>query len=256
MKRSIILVLTLIFAVSLIGCSTSLVEKEPVVIKDNQEAVTEDITTEELPGIDSTDATDQTENDTNETMENVEDEFDETTNTTDNTASQPDNSRVSSEPVDYVIELEGMEEIIKVKTYESDLGYNMIYDVDRFTAAEEHGADLYYTENPNPDLYPYVYVNIIRTDHVTLKEYVDTREETLSLQLSEVEQFDKVTVGEYDAVQLKGKSGSEWNSVIRNLYIIESGTSIYEIETQYFMEAAEGYGSRIAAMLDTFTITK
>jgi hypothetical protein len=35
--------------------------------------------------------------------------------------------------------------------------------------------------------------------------------------------------------------------------MIEHGDYIYEILTQSFLEAEEGYGARILAMLDTFT---
>ena len=77
----------------------------------------------------------------------------------------------------------------------------------------------------------------------------------MSKEYKSVEQFNQVSVGEqYKAVQLKAKTGSEWNSIIRNYYLIEEKNSVYLIEMQYFTEAAEGYGARMQAMLDTFKI--
>lgn len=257
MKKQIMIALTIAFASLIYGCSFAQVEKEPQVIEETQEDSSKNRSVEDAESsdakldikgatlIEADEADDASQNDT-ANKENADQ--------TDAPATITDLPPASDEPFFYTIELEGMKEDIKVKTHDSDLGYSMLYDVDRFTVAKEHGADLYFTENPNPDIYPFVYINVIRVDDISLNDYIAQRKDALTQHISNVEQFDKVTLGKYEAVRLKAVAGSNWDSIIRNMYFLQDGDSILEIETQYFLEAEEGYGARISALLDTFTL--
>lgn len=285
MKKQILIALTIASATLIYGCSFAQVEKEPVVIEDTQGESSDNISAGEAESdatasemndqadksadtlVDADKADDAGQNDTanndsvnpndpknNKSIDPNDTTYNDGTNLNDTPAVSAGLPAASDEPAFYTIELEGMKEVIKVKTHDSDLGYIMLYDIERFTFAKEDGADLYYTENPNPDIYPFVYINILRVDDVSIKDYLAQRKDALSQQISNVQQFDQVKVGSSEAVMLKAVAGTDWNSVIRNMYFIQDGDSIIEIQTQYFLEAEEGYGARISALLDTFAL--
>lgn len=274
MKKHIMIALTIASATLIYGCSFAQVEKEPIVIEETQEdsskvisagesendAVKSDMNEQEqnsadtLIDADKEDDAGQADSVNNDIADQSDSANKDSANQIDAPATIADLPEASDETLFYTIELEGMKEVIKTKVYDSDLGYRMLYDIDRFTVAKEHGADLYFTENYNPDIYPFVYINIIRVDGISMKDYVAQRKDALTQHISNVEQFDQVTVGKYEAIRLKAIAGSNWDSVIRNMYFLQDGDSIIEIETQYFVEAEEGYGARISALLDTFTL--
>jgi hypothetical protein len=116
-------------------------------------------------------------------------------------------------------------------------------------------------DNPDPELYPYVYVRISRQDKPASDS--TTQNDTPSFAKYDVsgnitgyvaiEFSSDVTIGGYNAKLYHFTSGKDWNSTTNNIYQIEHGDYIYEILTQTFIEAEEGYGARIQAMLDTFT---
>lgn len=283
MKRISIFILTLLISTTIFGCSKVDVEKAPVLIEDTTKD-TEDVGTEDLgtvtPEVIESETTKTTKDETIEGTgsESTEDSGDEATDdfgtgvTENNGAGETENngsgtndgtnansntnsSTDKSESVKLTISIEGMEETIDGKLLVSDLGYNMIYDSERFTYTNEDGIDSFMATNPDPEIYPYVYLNINRIDNTTLSDYVKQLEGSLSTGYKSVNRYNDVKVsGIYNAVQFRAITGDEWNSSVRNYYLIESGSSIYLIEMQYFMEAAEGFGSRMDAILNTFTI--
>lgn len=64
----------------------------------------------------------------------------------------------------------------KVETYQSTLGYQIEYFKDSFTVKNENGVDSFTVENHNPDLYPYVYLNISRNQFPLEKASSDQKE--------------------------------------------------------------------------------
>lgn len=257
MKKLSIFILTLIISTTMFGCSKVDVEKAPVLIEDTTKD-TENVNAEELGTLSPIDI----EKGTTGTSGDETTKDAGTTNASDdgatkdtNTNSDTNSSTNKSEPVKLTILIEGTEETIDGKLFLSDLGYNLIYDSERFTYTNVEGIDSFMATNSDPEIYPYVYLNINRIDNTTLSDYVKQLEGSLSTGYKSVDRYNDVKVsGIYNAVQFKAITGSEWNSSVRNYYIIESSSSIYLIEMQYFLEAAEGFGSRMDAMLNTFTI--
>lgn len=259
MKKLSIITISLLTAFSLSGCSTAIVEKEPVAIEDSLDTAKNDNLTENTfdsstVGQTNQEASEQSITDTapvtvSPTKEST---MSSLAKSSVNSTNADSNMGTSSEAFPMKIGLEGMEETINAKTYFSSLGYEMAYDSDRFTISSENETDSYIAANPDPELYPYVYV--------TISKVTDTKDNIPSLSngnlvgISAITRLNDTIIGEYDAQHYKAITGSDWNSIIRNYYIITTDIDSYVIETQYFLEAEEGFGARISAMLHTFKI--
>lgn len=257
MKKRIIVTLFLISAISLIGCTKSPVEKKSVVVKDSKEAITSAITVK--PTSSASEAT-------------------PTTGPSEQEANAEDNSTDTDETFPLTIQLEGTEEIISAKKYQSKLGYQMFYDVNRFTVTDSDGIDLYTAPNSDPDIYPYIYLNISRNDIPTddtvftkvtndksnLTGYIannyynlkpgdkDSLYGYILTEESSVSPIDTVRIGEYEALHYTVINGKAWNSPITEFFYITTDQYIYSFTANYYTEAAEGFGVRIHAMMDTF----
>lgn len=168
-----------------------------------------------------------------------------------NSEIEDDNSEQAEKPTLVTIEIEGEQEEINGLLHAGD-GYEIVYDSERFEYSDKDGADSFMADNADPAIYPYIYVYIDRIEDKSASAYVKTLSDTLSANGLKTEIITDAAIGNYKGTILTAQAGSEWNSIIRNYYIVENGTSIYVIEAQYFVEAAEGYGARIQAMLDTF----
>jgi hypothetical protein len=161
------------------------------------------------------------------------------------------------------VTLEGMEEEVNYSTYQSDYGYQMDYDVDRFTVTSENGMDTFMAENLDPELYPYVFINVKKSEYKGEKADLSIGDHNLSVfdEYSKQTLFtnapkDNVKLGDYDAIHFEVIDGDQWNSLVRHIYLIRFDKIYYVIETNYFLEASEGYGVRIKAMLDTIVFEK
>ncbi len=155
------------------------------------------------------------------------------------------------------VEVEGTTEEITASLYHSPLGYRIIYDNERFQlSGEENGLDKYNAENPDSERYPDVYMRISTSESsdTIMKEFGEEQESITTLDGYTADYAEDVTINTYTAKHYKLKTGNQWDDIIRNFYIIESDSIHYIIETHYFLEAGEGYGARIAAMLDTFEL--
>lgn len=162
-------------------------------------------------------------------------------------------STVKDETTTLTIELEGMKEEINGVRHTGD-GYEIVYDSDRLKYSKKDGIDCFIKDNADPAIYPNVYLCINHLKDKNASDYVKKLSDTLSANGFKTEIKMDASIGNYKGTILTAKAGSEWNSIIRNYYIIEKGTSMYTIETQYFVDAAEGFGVRIQAMLNTFKI--
>jgi hypothetical protein len=138
----------------------------------------------------------------------------------------------------------------------------MIYDFDRFQVTSFEDSDQFMVENPDPSRYPYVFLRILRMEEDSL-EAKNLREslESGKIKVAEtesyinVEQKDNLRINQWEAEQYSYIEGSDWDSLVKKYYLLSMDKSLYLIESQYFLGAAEGFGARILAMLDTFTIT-
>jgi hypothetical protein len=253
MKKIIIIAFAFVSAVSLTACSTPKVEKSPVVIEDTNEETLEDVSTDEAP--------ETVQNDAEETSDTTKtDHQTENTDAAKGTASSGEVEE-SGQPFEAVIELEGTPETVMYQTFQISLGYTIDYDIDRFKVTSENGADSFMAENPDPELYPYVYLNISRVNYPVensdkdLSPVKDSEGNILGYLDSDItEPLDPVEIGGQIAYHFIEQDGKEWNSPVRNYYFMKTGNYVYVFEIQYFLEASEGFGARIDAMLDTFTL--
>ncbi|MDF2513410.1 MAG: hypothetical protein K0S04_3276 [Herbinix sp.] len=241
MKKTILIV-AVITVIGFTGCSKAEVEKYPVAITDVA-SLDDKIESEAFENV----STKEEVTKAPEMADSGEEATEETK------VEETDNPNTAVKPTPAVIEIEGTEETINGLWHTSD-GYKMMYDADRFEYSEKDGADTFVAENPDPAIYPYVYVSIKQLENKSASDYVKELSDTISKNGLKSEKTTDASIGNYKGTIIRAKAGSEWNSIIRNYYIIENGTSIYSIEAQYFLEAAEGYGARIQAMLNTFEI--
>jgi hypothetical protein len=229
--RKTIFILSIITAIIFTGCSRSEIEKNPVVLEDtaslNDEGASE--TSQDLSATEE--GTKITE------VTTVYEEVDSS------------KAEVKTKPI--TIEIEGTEETIRGLLHAGD-GYDIMYDVDRFEYSDKDGVDTFVAENSDPAIYPYVYISISHLENSNVSDYVEKLSDTLAANSMESEITTDTSIGNYKGMIITANAGTEWNSIIRNYYIIENGTSIYTIETQYFLDAEEGYGARFQAMLNTF----
>lgn len=277
MKKISLVIITAIL-ISMNGCAAAKVEKEPVIINDDQIKVDEIdsapiLTPTTTPELTPTDA-----------LQN------ELLNTPAPSVDTESNEEANNDKDTYgdTINLEGMKETVNYKIYKSDLGFKISYDIDRFSTNEADGVVSIMAANPDPNIYPYVYLNISRYE---LSEIAKTsekqREEESKLadpnkEFTEPNKYywhmlpvDEDGITRY--VQIKGSDlknvptlyeedidghtadtytlrlGDEWNSAIRKYYFLTLDSYIYKIEMQYFVEAEEGYGARLSDILDTLS---
>lgn len=223
--KKIIGILSIVTVIGVAGCSKADIEKEPVVIEDAA-SLDEEVPLE-TPG------------------EVIPPDEDREEDKVDNWGEE------ESAPI--TIEIEGMEETINGLQHIGDR-YQIIYDADRFEYSKKEEGDTFIAENPDPAIYPYVYLSINYLENKSASDYIGELSDLLSKDGLETEIAADAPIGNYKGSIVTARSGSEWNSIIRNYYIIENGTGLYIIESQYFLEAAEGYGARIHAMLSTFEI--
>lgn len=240
--RKTIFILSVITVIGFTGCSSADIEKNPIVIADaaSLDAKDKSETSEDITKNDEEVVTPEVTDTVDATAENTKEE-------------ETDNTSTPADPAPVTIEIEGMKETM-YGLWHTGNAYRIMYDVDRFEFSDKDGSDTFVAENPDPAIYPYVYVSIHHIENKTSAAYIKELSDTLSKNSLKSEITSDVSIGNYKGTKISAKAGTEWNSIIRNYYIIEDGTSIYTIESQYFLEAAEGYGARIHAMLNTFEI--
>lgn len=236
MKKTI-LILSIITVFGFTGCSKADIEKKPIAIADDT-------------SLEDKELEDSKDNITNEEITNESEAMDAGEETKEEEA---DSSGMEVKPTPETIEIEGGEETINGLWYEGD-DYKIMYDADRFEYSNKDGADTFIAQNPDPAIYPYVYLSITQLDNKSTSDYAKELSDTLTKNNFKSEITTDVSIGNYKGTKITANDGLEWNSSIRNYYMIENNTSIYVIESQYFLEAEEGYGGRMDAMLQTFTM--
>lgn len=155
------------------------------------------------------------------------------------------------------IRIEGTEERVQGKRYKSKQGYEIVYDSERFKRESQENTDSFLAVNPDPTIYPYIYVNISRLEDTTVEKYSKELYKRLSKEGHQSVTMSNDTEKQQDSskdAQVTVQTGYNWDSVIRKYRVIGEAGKIFLIETQYYLEAEEGYGARIQAMIDTFYI--
>jgi hypothetical protein len=252
-KRLKTLMLTAVIIAALVlaaaGCIRAPIEQGPVTNPNQttQPAVTDptsDATTEPAETTESEDPA----------------ESGETTAPTE-TEKEPKPSRPAETTI--TIELEGMQEDIKAMLYMSDLGYSMYYDFERYQVIQTSGrldgsvnVDEYLPASPAEEL-PDVYMQVGHYEDLSPEEALTKIEGLLRNQFNDVVAGETIKVGvdELEGHVLRASNGSKWDSEIARATIIsDEADGSYFFISGYFLEAAEGYGSRYTQMMDSFRV--
>lgn len=292
MKKAIVTTLFLAVAISMSACNKAEVEKKPVIIEDtaqlqledpsaltesedktvtagkNNEKADEDTAVEETRGepseadvennkaAEAKAATEAEEERINPVEEGPEESAEAVR--MDGVLEAKSAAREISETDETMtVRIEGTEERVQGKRYKSKQGYEIVYDSERFKRESQENTDSFLAENPDPTIYPYIYVNISRLEDTTVEEYSKELYKRLSNENNGSVSISKLTEKGQDSskdVQVTVQTGHNWDSVIRKYRVIGEADKVFLIETQYYLEAEEGYGARIQAMVDTFYI--
>jgi hypothetical protein len=236
MKRLIYMTLTLVSALSIGGCSSPITTKDLTLIEEAEEQKNSKVETPDLSSEDKEDAS-------------------PVLSPEPTPYSSPAVTTVSGQS-ELTFEIEGNPEVVPVREYKSSLGYSILIDEERFTYEAGKDHDLYSTVNPDKSIYPDIYIKLAKANKADNPEYIEAAKQQLSEENIEIGVLSDIKLGDYDVIGFKSNYGTDYNSAIKNIYIIESEDAFYNIETQIFLEAEEGYGARIKALLDTIKINE
>lgn len=153
--------------------------------------------------------------------------------------------------------IEGHEEETDVNLQEGkDSKYIIYIDEERYKLVEGEESDIITTREPLEERYPEVSMEIKQFTDITPQEMVSTLETELTSAYTKVTGIESVTKP-LEGFKLHGISGSEWDSPVTNVYVIDNKNGgSFVITEKYFLEAAEGHGARFYAMLQEFEIVE
>lgn len=151
--------------------------------------------------------------------------------------------------------IEGTEEETEVVLQEGkDAEYVIYLDEERYKLVKGESSDVITTKEPLEDRYPEVSMEIKQFKDVPPEDMVATLETEIASTYTKVTETENVTEP-IEGYKIHGISGSEWDSPVTNVYVIDNrhGGS-FVITEKYFLEAAEGHGARFYAILQEFKI--
>ncbi|NLL40147.1 MAG: hypothetical protein GX254_11265 [Clostridiales bacterium] len=150
------------------------------------------------------------------------------------------------EPYTEVIQLEGMDETVNYKLVKGRFGYLMPMDIDRFEFQEGEEAD-YFRSIANEN----VFMTVLYINDTTAEAEARAR---MDVPRNATAAMEDVTIGAYEGKGVHIAYGSEPDSKIVDFYLIEHEGGVYEISHIYFLQAAEGFGARMYFMTQDFKI--
>lgn len=153
--------------------------------------------------------------------------------------------------------IEGMDEETEVVLQEGkDSEYVIYIDEERYKLIQGETSDIITTKEPLEEKYPEVSMEIKQITDKSPEDMVSTLEKELEAEYTNVTETERVTEP-IEGFKLHGISGSEWDSPVTNVYIVDNKNGgSFVIREKYFLEAAEGHGARFYAMLQQFEIVE
>lgn len=153
--------------------------------------------------------------------------------------------------------IEGNEEETNVNLQEGkDSDYIIYIDEERYKLIPGDVSDIITTKEPLEDRYPEVSMEIKQYMDIEPSEMVVTLEKELASKYEKVTETESVS-DPVKGFKIHGISGSEWNSPVTNVYVVDNlNGGSFVITEKYFLEAAEGHGARFYAMLQEFKIVE
>jgi hypothetical protein len=123
------------------------------------------------------------------------------------------------------------------------MGYSMVYDhnVLRFEKGEQ--SDVYTVKNPVDSL-PVVQIAITKSNS-SFEQTVEAWKKSGA----EVVDYAKLDGCETRVLHYVESQASDGKMIM--IYVVQAGADVFVVESHYFMEAAEGWGSRLGQMVST-----
>lgn len=153
-------------------------------------------------------------------------------------------------------EVEGEKEVVDSRLQQSEMGYVIYYDQERYKVVEDGDTDRIVMKEVYEGI-PEVYMEISQDGDRTPEELASLLEEELKKDFSKVSPAEKVTEPVEGIYIHAIDGGSEWDDEVVNYYLVDNtqgGTFI--IKQKYFLEASEGHGARFYSMLKEFVIVE
>ena len=153
-----------------------------------------------------------------------------------------------------VDQIEGMDEIIDGKLQDSEIGYVLYYDQERYQIVKEDNIDRI-EPIENFENIPEVYMEISQDKDRTPEEVAAELKETLKTDFDNVNDAQNVSEPVVGINIHAINGGTNWDDEVVNYYLVDNtkgGTFI--IKQKYFLEASEGHGTRFYNMLKEFVI--
>lgn len=167
-------------------------------------------------------------------------------------------------PKDVVVNIEGESE---VHTNEADgqepstddkglktPGFAIYYDKEMYEMVKEDDITyIRFITDDDDDLPP----REMKIEHIdsSVKDTAKSERQQMLKEWADVSETSKID--DMDGVCLSFNNGTNWDSVCGDVYFINDGNGgCFKITVSYFVEAAEGHGSRFAQMLRTFEIVE
>jgi hypothetical protein len=165
----------------------------------------------------------------------------------------PDSPQVTDIPdtKEIVFEIEGTQETMLLTKFQGENFY-IYYDAENFKAEDDGDKGVsFLLNNSDPTKYPDVSMTVSYAKGVTSAQKKD---ELLSGEASDYSLIDEKSIGGLPAVQYHSIADADpqWNSLTSDFYLIESEDGCFVITISSYLEAAEGWGARLGAMVDTF----
>lgn len=140
--------------------------------------------------------------------------------------------------------VEGTEMTTAARKHDSLMGYSMVYDHNMLTFEKHDDYDLY-AETAETNL-PALQIKISKETR-TVSDVVS------ALKKNGAEDSGYMRIGGCEARVLYYVAGNDYDDEVKNYYVVQAGKTVYLIEIDYFFEASEGAGSRMAQMVNTIT---
>lgn len=153
-----------------------------------------------------------------------------------------------------VQELEGTEEETDVALQESEMGYIIYLDQERYTIVKGDGVDKIIPKITGDNI-PEVYMEIKQIKDKSPETLASEIEEELKANFSKVQNLGKVSEP-LEGIQIHALDKEpKWDSIVVDYFLVDNtkGGS-FIIKQHYFLEAAEGHGVRFDNMLKEFVV--
>lgn len=155
------------------------------------------------------------------------------------------------------IEVEGDKEQTQGQVHvNEDSRYAIYYDKERYKLVEEDGKDVITTIEPLPEPFPQVSLTIEQDVNKKPEELAQEIAEQLAKEYAEVREIEQVT-SPVTGYSIHAIDGNDRLSKVITVYVTSNDQQgSFILSSRYFLEAAEGHGSRFTQTLEQFEVLK